>query len=153
MQGQAWAARQKAGTMTVKISVVRPEDRDREFLADIAPFFMRQDVRKALPYLKDTPEKTWLLAREGGEVVGIAGIIRHKNGVAELCSLYIEPAHRGRNIAENLVARRLAMVEGARVIRVVCAPASAKFYTVRGMRQVAKRGSYIVFERKAEKAA
>lgn len=139
--------------MTVNITIVRPEDRDREFLADIAPFFLRQDVRKALPYLKDVPEKVWLFAREGGQVVGIAGIIPHKNGVAELCSLFVEPSHRGRNISENLVARRLALVEGARVIRVVCSPASLPFYTVRGMKAVAKRGSYTVMERKAGKAA
>lgn len=136
------------------IETVQPGDRDREFLADIAPFFMRPDVRKALPYLKDAPAKVWLLARRPDDtVVGIAGIIPHANGVAELCSLYVEPEWRGKGIAEVLVEKRLEMVAGARVVRVVCAPSSVHLYAGKGMRQVAKRGSYVVMERKAVAAA
>lgn len=136
------------------IEVVAPGERDRNFYADIGPFFMDGAVRRELPYLKDLPNKTWLLAREaGGEVIAFAGIIPHRNGVFELCSLYVSPAYRSQGIAEALVARRLAMVEGAPVIRVVCAPTSAGLYADKGLKQVAKRGSYVVLERKAGKAA
>jgi len=133
--------------------IVAPADRDRDFLADMAPFFMDQAVRRELPYLKDLPHKTWVVARDGERVVAISGIIPHANGVSELCSLYVLPEYRNTGIAEALVERRLAMVEGARVIRVVCAPASSGLYADKGMRQVAKRGSYVVLERKAPKAA
>ncbi|WP_058190051.1 GNAT family N-acetyltransferase [Methylobacterium sp. GXS13] len=138
---------------SITTHVVAPADRDRDFYADIGPFFMDGAVRRELPYLKDLPHKTWLLAKEGGTVVAIAGIIPHANGVAELCSLYVVPSYRNTGIADALVEKRLSMVEGARVIRVVCAPASAGLYADKGMRQVAKRGSYVVLERKAQKAA
>ncbi|WP_203155356.1 GNAT family N-acetyltransferase [Methylobacterium aquaticum] len=139
---------------SVTISVVAPEQRDRDFYADLGPFFMDGAVRRELPYLKDLPTKTWLLAKDAaGQVVGFAGIIPHRNGVTELCSLYVAPAHRSKGLAEELVARRLSMVDGARVIRVVCPPTSAGLYADKGMRQVAKRGSYVVLERKAEKKA
>ncbi|WP_162238950.1 GNAT family N-acetyltransferase [Methylobacterium sp. Leaf85] len=134
---------------SLKIQVVNPTDRNRDFLADIASFFMDGAVRRELPYLKDLPHKIWLLAKEGDKVVAISGIIPHANGVSELCSLYVVPSHRNTGIAETLVALRLAMVEGARVIRVVCAPASSGLYADKGMRQVAKRGSYVVLEKKA----
>lgn len=138
----------------ITIHVVAPADRDRDFLADIAPFFVDQAVRRELPYLKDLPNKTWLLAKDkAGAVVGFAGIIPHRNGVTELCSLYVVPSHRSTGNAESPVEKRLAMVEGARVVRVVCAPASTGLYADKGMLQVAKRGSYVVLKRKAQKAA
>ncbi|NEU13503.1 GNAT family N-acetyltransferase [Methylobacterium sp. BTF04] len=141
--------------MAIKIfmDVVTPSARGRDFYAEIGPFFMDGAVRRELPYLKDLPTKTWILAKDiDGRVLGFAGIVPHANGVSELCSLYVVPKYRCAGIAEALVEKRLAMVEGARVIRAVCAPTSASLYVDKGMKQVAKRGSYVVLERKAEKA-
>lgn len=142
--------------MAVKLymDVVLPNGRDRDFYAEIGPFFMDSAVRLELPYLKDLPSKTWILAKDyDGRVLGFAGIVPHANGVTELCSLYVAPSHRCTGIAEALVEKRLNMVEGARVIRVVCAPSSTRLYADKGMKQVAKRGSYVVLARKAQKAA
>ncbi|WP_207182743.1 GNAT family N-acetyltransferase [Methylobacterium indicum] len=139
---------------SIAIEVVAPAGRTRDFYADIGPFFMDGAVRRELPYLKDLPSKVWLLARdEAGRVVGFAGIIPHRNGVSELCSLFVIPEFRSRGIAEALVEKRLDMVSLARVIRVVCAPASAGLYADKGLKQVAKRGSYVVLERKLPKVA
>lgn len=76
--------------------------------------------------------EAFVLAREGAQLVGTAGIEVHGDAVL-LRSLAVAPSHRGRGIAEQLMAacESLARLEGARHTYLMTTTA-ADYFAVRG---------------------
>ena len=76
--------------------------------------------------------EAFVLARDGGAVVGTAGIEVHGDAVL-LRSVAVAPSHRGRGIADALMAECTAMaaIEGARYIYLMTTTA-ADYFAVRG---------------------
>lgn len=132
----------------MKIEIVTPADRTEAFKAEIAALLATKEVKKALPWTKDEATKTWIVAREGEQIIAFAGIRSIPRG-HELCSLYVSPANRQQGVAGMLIAQRLKLVENDRLVRVVCNDQSLQPYLRRGFKPVAKRGSYTVVERRA----
>lgn len=124
----------------MQLVTVRPDGRDREFLADIAPFFMSKEVRREMPYLSDAPGRTWILARLDDAVIGI-GYAEVIKGEVHLGGLYVLPKARGQGIASALIDARLAL-HPILPARTVANPASAPFYLRRGFTVFFRRGSY-----------
>jgi GNAT superfamily N-acetyltransferase len=69
---------------------------------------LRIDLAAAIaagpPANLEPPHGALLLARVGGEAAGIAGIRHLDTDVAEVKSMYVDPAHRGRGLARQLLA-------------------------------------------------
>lgn len=126
-----------------RIHLYLPEHRDRDFYADIAPFFMSRAIRKEMPYLDDRPDKTWYMAREmeTHEVLAIAATYPDKGDIY-LSSLYVLPHHRRQGLARSLVRSRLEDARG-RIVRTVVNPRSAPFYLSLGFTEFGRRGSYL----------
>lgn len=136
----------------MNIRVVKPADRDREFLADIAPFFMSKAVRKEMPYLDDKPNKTWLFAEEEGRIVGIASMSDERflgEDVTLMGSLYVIPEKRACGVGHELIDARLKMARGGKDVRVVCLPALREAYRRRGFEVMRMAGKYAHMRRKA----
>jgi GNAT superfamily N-acetyltransferase len=70
------------------------------------------------------PAGRLLLARLDGEPVGVIGLRRQQDGVAQLRRLYVRPGARGRGVARRLVneALRAAGLMGAALVYVETAP-------------------------------
>lgn len=133
----------------ITIKTFRPADRDDAFYAVMGRFFMSNEVRKDMPWLKDEDSKVWVLAFHGDECVGFSALRTIPKG-HELCSLYIVPEHRNTGVAKKLTEHRLKMVAGDQVVRVVCNAETLPRYLELGFKKVAMRGkAYTVVERKA----
>jgi amino-acid N-acetyltransferase len=78
----------------------------------------------------------FLVATEAGTVVGCVGLERVADG-ALLRSLAVEPAHRGRGIAERLCdnAEELALAAGAGTLYLLTTTA-AEYFEARGFERV-----------------
>lgn len=76
--------------------------------------------------------EAFVLARDGGQLVGTAGIEVHGDAVL-LRSLAVAPTHRGRGIAEALMSEceSMARLEGARHTYLMTTTA-ADYFAVRG---------------------
>jgi amino-acid N-acetyltransferase len=92
----------------------------------------------ALPTQDLTPALLagFLVAAEGGTVVGCVGLERLRDG-ALLRSLAVEPAHRGRGIAERLCdeAEELALAAGVGALYLLTTTA-AEYFEARGFERV-----------------
>ena len=65
------------------------------------------------------PAVTFLVAREDGRAVGCGACVRTGAGEAELKSMWVEPAARGRGLARRLLDRleAIARADGIRTLR------------------------------------
>lgn len=77
----------------------------------------------------------FVVAERGGRLVGAAQLRPSGAGVAELGSLVVEPAERGRGLAGRLIAAALARADGR--VLVVTAAGNARHYEPWAFRPVA----------------
>ncbi len=65
------------------------------------------------------PGGAFLLARVGGEPAGIGGVRFLETEIAEIKSMYVSPAHRGRGLGRRLLAEldAIANAHGCRAVR------------------------------------
>lgn len=129
------------------IKVIKPDSRDRDFYADIAPFFMSEQIRKEMPYLRDTEDRIWYLYFNDQTVVGIASL-EERDATKTLAahhylgSLYVLPQHRKQGIGKKLIAARMEAVPAGRDARTVCAPELLGSYQRLGFSCIFQRGKY-----------
>lgn len=87
-------------------------------------------------------------ARVAGHLVGIGGLELQGGRVAELKRFYVRPDHRGRGVADALMAALVAhgREHGARVLRLETGDrqhAALRFYARHGFVQVARFPPYV----------
>lgn len=65
------------------------------------------------------PDGVLLLVRVDGEPAGLGGVRHLDTGIAEVKSMYLSPAHRGRGLARRLLAEleEIALRRGCRAVR------------------------------------
>jgi GNAT superfamily N-acetyltransferase len=141
--------------MKLEIKVVRPEERNRDFYADVAPFFMSEKVKKEMPYLRDTENRVWFFCLKEGVVVGIAAMERRKKTTTldEHCylgALYVLPEHRGSGVGRALIEARMSQVPPSLDVRTVCVPELSSVYSRRGFSAVFQRGKYTHMKKKGD---
>lgn len=93
------------------------------------------------------PHGTFLLALQGAEAIGSAGIRRHGDGVAELKRMYVRPEHRRRGHARRMLAEveAWARVRGYRRIILetgIEQPEAIGLYTSSGYAPIEPFGYY-----------
>lgn len=113
----------------IEITVAQPDDADEvirlfgalhQHNATLDPRFALAEgwqalVRVYLQQAQQAQDSLWLLARHAGRAIGFilvevhldAPLYRHRRW-AEIVGLYVEPAYRGRQVAQQLVARAVA---------------------------------------------
>ncbi|WP_026369187.1 GNAT family N-acetyltransferase [Kallotenue papyrolyticum] len=113
----------------IDITVAQPDDADEvirlfgalhQHNATLDPRFALAEgwqalVRVYLHQAQQAQDSLWLLARHAGRAIGFilvevhldAPLYRHRRW-AEIVGLYVEPAYRGRQVAQQLVARAVA---------------------------------------------
>jgi putative acetyltransferase len=77
----------------------------REYVASLeneAEYIGLEDELAVLPEMYGPPRGAFLLARDGGDVVGCAGLRPFDDTAAELRRLYVRPAHRGRHLGRAI---------------------------------------------------
>jgi GNAT superfamily N-acetyltransferase len=77
------------------------------------------EIAAGLPLELEGPHGTLLLARVDGEPAGIGGVRFLDTDAAEVKSMYVSPAFRGRGVARALLAEleRIAAEHGCRRVR------------------------------------
>lgn len=135
-------------TPDITLKIVEPEHRGDSFYALMGRFFMDNDVRKEMPYLKDEDDKVWVLAFDGKTCVGFSALRTIPKG-HELCSLYVVPEYRRTGVARIMIESRLDWTSRDPLVRVVCNADTLPIYLELGFKKVAMRGkAYTVVERK-----
>lgn len=86
-------------------------------------------------------------ARTDGRLVGIAGLERQGDGVAELKRFYVRPEHRGRGVADALISALVAhgRHHGVRLLRLETGDqqhAALRFYARHGFVEVPRFPPY-----------
>jgi amino-acid N-acetyltransferase len=86
----------------------------------------------------DDHVRTMLVAKEGAEVVGTAGLELYRDG-ALLRSVAVDPAHQGRHLGHQLTeaALRLAQTHGADTVFLLTTTAE-RFFPRFGFEQIAR---------------
>jgi N-acetylglutamate synthase-like GNAT family acetyltransferase len=77
----------------------------------------------------------FLVADDGGRVIGAAQLKTHGDGSRELASLAVVPEYRGRGVGSALVEALLAMETGA--VYLTCADRLEGYYVSFGFRRLA----------------
>lgn len=90
----------------------------------------------------EPPGGTLLLVEVGGEAAGLGGVRHLDTGVAEVKSMYVAPAFRGRGISRRLLAEleRIAAAHGCTAVRLDSSrylTAALALYRSAGYREVA----------------
>ncbi len=137
--------------MGLRIVVQDPDDavsREliEEYLADIAVRYPVSNTRTSGAPPMDmaelrAPSGAWLVAYDGDEPVGCAGMRRLDDHSAEVKRVFVRPAGRGRNLARALMAELedLARVRGYRRMRLDTGdrqPEAVRLYLTGGYREV-----------------
>jgi GNAT superfamily N-acetyltransferase len=117
-----------------------------EFLADIAERYPEAAAGGASAPPLDlaelrAPHGTWLVAYDGDEPIGCAGMRRVDDHTAEVRRVYLRPAARRRNVARSLMAELedLARVRGYRRMRLDTAdrqPEALRLYRTGGYHEI-----------------
>jgi len=87
------------------------------------------------------PDGVLLLVRVSGEPAGLGGVRHLDSGVAEVKSMYLSPAHRGKGLARRLLGEleEIARRRGCRAVRLDTSDyltAAVAFYRSSGYREV-----------------
>jgi N-acetylglutamate synthase-like GNAT family acetyltransferase len=80
----------------------------------------------------------FLVAEEGGRVVGVGQMRPHSGGVIELASLTVIPEFRRRGVGAQLIAALMAGRAGP--VYLFCEGEKEPYYTRHGFRQVGRAG-------------
>jgi amino-acid N-acetyltransferase len=96
------AANQTINMMTLQIENARPEEKDLVVSLLNKADLLTEDLPEGLP--------TFLLAKEGDELVGVAGLEQF-GSVGLLRSVAVSPAHQGQGIAGRMVEQLLASAD------------------------------------------
>lgn len=75
---------------------------------------------------------TWLAAREGGELVGIARLLDDGGLHASLWDVIVRPDHQRRGIGSNLARAALDRASDRRLVAIVSTPAAVPFFASLG---------------------
>jgi GrpB-like predicted nucleotidyltransferase (UPF0157 family)/GNAT superfamily N-acetyltransferase len=80
---------------------------------------LEAEIAAGPPRDLEPPDGVLLLARAGDEPAGLGGVRHLGTEVAEVKSMYVAPAHRGRGLAREILAEleRIARERGCRCIR------------------------------------
>lgn len=115
-----------------------------EYFAD--PELRRQFGRP----MSSTPEYTWLVAMDGENVAGFAGLHINASKNAELVHSYTLPSYRGQGFNEWAIEARceLARAQGAKRVAVTIDPARALKYKRHGFEWSINKGRWAVYWRK-----
>lgn len=112
--------------MPVEISETTP--RDPEAIALHEALYREADERGGLPPPRtvpampkglDGPSGLVLIARDGGEAVGLGGVRYLDSDVAEVKSMYVAASHRGTGLGRRILGalERIAAEHGCRAVR------------------------------------
>lgn len=87
-------------------------------------------------------------ARADGDLVGIGGVELQDDGFAELKRFYVDPAHRGRGVADGVISALVehARERGATTLRLETGDqqqAAMRFYARHGFAVVPRFGPYV----------
>lgn len=97
--------------------------------------------RAPLPSDLGPPGGLLLIARRGGEAIGIAGIRHLDSEVAEVKSMYVAPGHRGDGVGRRLLRalEEVARSRGCRAVRLDTShylTEAVAFYRSAGYREI-----------------
>jgi len=100
-----------------------------------------------MPYLRQEPGATWILAVDGARCIGF-GCVELSRGVATLRHGWVHPERRAEGIAQELLTRRLAWgrEQGIARFKATMKPEVAGLFQAEGFAETARRGSYVVLE-------
>ncbi|MCZ7541008.1 MAG: GNAT family N-acetyltransferase [Anaerolineae bacterium] len=70
----------------------------------------------------------WLVAEQGGQVIGCASLVYYNGSLAEVRSLAVHPDWRGNGIASQLVAEAVVMARGRGLKRVLTLTRAARLF-------------------------
>jgi putative acetyltransferase len=94
----------------------------------------------------EKPEVTLLVARDGGVAVGCGAFLRHGDGSAEVKSMFVVPAARGRGIGRRILAAIEDALHGRvtalRLETGIRQQAAIRLYEAAGFRRRGPFGSY-----------
>lgn len=128
----------------------REGERDREFYADMGPFFASRDVAKELGEpLYDEEGSLWLIGRKGKTVVGWSVFRIRKDKVGVFDWSYVIPDYRQQGIWSQLYDHKVSFLKDRGVERVHTATANSllvKAYNNRGFTLRHTRGSWMFLE-------
>lgn len=130
-------------------------DRPAEFWVAMGPFFASGRVRREMPYLRDEPDRAWIVASDERGVAGFAAMAEIGDRTAELSALWIRPDLRGvAGVGARLLDTQIRYVAsiGCARARATANHRSRPLFARAGFVEGAKRGSYVVMERELEGA-
>lgn len=96
----------------------------------------------------EQPGVTVFVARSGGEALGMAALVEHGDGTAELKRMFVPPAARGGGIAGDLIGavEVHATARGIHLIQLETGPlqdAAIRLYERSGYLQIPNFGKYV----------
>jgi len=126
-------------------------DRDREFYADMGPFFASAEVSKELGSpLYDEAGSFWVIARKAKKVVGWSVFRIRKDGVAVFDWTYVVPEWRQEGLWERLYDFKMDWLRERGVARVNTATSDEdmqRAFKKRGWRVRREKGAWLFYER------
>lgn len=121
-------------------------EKDRQFWADMGPFFGMRKYRTEMPYLIDEPDDVWHLAMEGKRVIGFIAI-----NPKQVHGLYVVEDKRKNGVGKRLIDSAIA---NTNTTFAACSPDSITVFRKCGFKEVSKRGKYtkMQYTRKPDKS-